>query len=181
MTEQELSNAIVSVRTRYIEDGESPSYYEINNGLCENFALDVIQVLQHPDNLYDVCGENFMRDDNDYPENWDWSLLHKNFDIKPPAGLSASEVDQIAMGGHVFLMAKIDSKHKFYDSECPKGVESFFDLPVFRRQIVVALRLKGISADEVLPEDVVPPPLCPFPNPTLEKSKRFNNDMNYGM
>jgi hypothetical protein len=62
-------------------------------------------------------------------------------------------------------MAKIDSKLKFYDSECPKGVESFFDLPVFRRPIVIALRLKGIPADEVLPEDIIPLPLCPKPCP----------------
>lgn len=179
MTVQELIDAIISVRTRYIEEAEAPSYYEINNGLCENFALDVMQVMQRPDNLFDVCGENFMCNEDHESEGWDWSLLQKSFGIQPPAGLTASEVDRIAMGGHVFLMAEIGSQKRFYDSECPRGVESFFDLPVFRRPIVTALRLKGIPANEVLPEDVVPPPLCPIPNPA--KSKGFSLGMSYGM
>jgi hypothetical protein len=59
----------------------------------------------------------------------------------------------------------IEAQNRFYDSECPEGVSSLFELPLFRRHIVYALRKKGISAPEVITDDVVPAPRCPITNP----------------
>jgi len=160
-----LAQAVRAVRDRYIATGLAPSYYQINNGQCEDFALDLIKEVRGiTTGALDICNFNFMTGVNgDESENdvWDWALLSKHWGITPPAGLTADEMDQIDFGQHVWI--SVGRLH--FDAECPQGVESFFDLPLFRRPIVVALRKKGIAADEVLPEDVVPPPLCPVPNP----------------
>lgn len=159
-----ITQTILNLRQEYVPK-QAPSYYEINNGLCEEFALEIISLLNHPDDIQDVCGENFMRgEDGEEHENdvWDWKLLKKYWNIIPPKGLTEKEMDNIGFGAHVFLT----HKGKFYDSECPHGVDSFFDLPVYRRPIIYALRQKGIPTEEVLPEDILPPPLCPIPNPS---------------
>lgn len=142
----------------------APSYYEINNGQCEDFALDIIDSLGRSEDALDVCNENFMLFDG----GWDWDLLKEHWNIDPPEGLSREDVDNISFGGHVFIA----HRGRHFDAECIEGVKSFFDLPLFRRGIVKALRLKGIQADDVVTDDVIPPPCCPVPNPGVNKKHR---------
>lgn len=156
---EEIGAAIRRTRDEFLKAYGVPSYFQLNNGFCEDFALQVIMQLGSPKHLYDLGNENLQ----DQEGGWDWGLLTSHWSIEAPTGLSRDEVDQIDFGGHVFIAD--DAQRRFYDAECPEGVSSFFDLPLFRRDIVRALRLKGIAADDVLPEDVVPPPRCPVANP----------------
>lgn len=165
MNIEDIPAAIRQLRKEYIDQGLAPSYYEINNGLCDNFTADLIASFNHPEGLWDLCNQNFTMDDSD--REWDWALLEKHWpNIRAPKGLSHEEMDDLEFGYHVF----INCEDRFYDAECPDGVKNFFDLPIFRRVIVQALRSKGIRADEVMPEDVVTPPLCPVSNPPRMKS-----------
>lgn len=159
MSNQSLVAATVcAVRTRYIQRNLAPSYFQINNGLCEDFALDVIRELRAAGiEAQDLCNENFQSGDG----SWDWELLAKQWSVECPRDLLPSEVDKIRFGGHVW----IEAERRFYDSECPDGVSSLFELPLFRRDIVCALRKKGIGAPEVITDDVVPAPRCPIANP----------------
>lgn len=130
----DLTSVILQVRERYLE--KTLSYYQINNGLCEDFATDVCAQLGNPKDIYALCNENFMCDNNDM---WDWGLLSTHWHIFPPQGLSAQETDDIEFGGHMFLV----HDQKFYDAECPQGVSSFFELPIFHRCVVAAVNKKG--------------------------------------
>ena len=167
-----ISEAIRQVRKQYIAEGRAASYYAINDGLCDQLAYDVIVMLGgYTEQLCEYGGENFMTGiEGDPSENdiWDWKLLKKHWSILPPEGLSKAEVDGIAFGGHVW----ISDGQLHYDAECPEGVKSFFELPLYRRYIVQALREKGMSADEVVTDDLVPAPLCPIPNPVVKKPQR---------
>lgn len=158
MSNQSVVTAIVyAVRTRYMQQQLAPSYFQINNGLCEDFTLDVISELRATGiEAQDFCNENFQNSNG----TWDWALLVEHRSIDCPHGLLSKEVDQLRMGGHVWV--EVDKC--FYDCECPEGVSSLFDLPIFRRQIIQALRKKGIHAPEVIAEDVVPAPRCPIAN-----------------
>jgi hypothetical protein len=158
-----IGSTIRRLRDEFLRTNGVPSYFEINNGLCDEFAIMVVLQLGSPANLYDVEGGNFQTDDG----GWDWPLLDKFWGIAPPEGLSAEEMDTIDVGGHVFVADH--SERRFYDAECPEGVSSFFELPLYRRSVIHALRLKGIPTDEVLPEDVVPPPKCPVSNPVVSR------------
>lgn len=159
MTNQSVVTAVVrAVRARYIQQELAPSYFQINNGLCEDFALDVIGELRVAGiEAQDFCNENFQKGDG----SWDWTLLAEQWSAACPRGLLPREVDQLRFGGHVW----IEAQKRFYDSECPEGVSSLFELPLFRRDIVCALRKKGICAPEVITDDVVPAPRCPIANP----------------
>lgn len=161
-----ISIEVRALRQSFIGAGVAPSYFQINNGLCEDFAIDLVARLAvNKITAVDICNENFMTgEDGDECGNdvWDWALLAKHWGIAPPAGTTAVEIDQIDFGGHVWIA--IGRRH--YDAECPDGVESFFDLPLFRRYIVKHLRTNGVPADDVYVDDVIQAPLCPVPNPT---------------
>lgn len=158
-----IAAVICMVRAEFISAGFAPSYYEINNGLCDDFATTVSSRLKLP-NLQEYGSENFMcGEDGDLFENdiWDWSLLRKHWAIVPPSGLTEAEVNDIAFGAHVWL----SDGRLHYDAECPAGVSNFFDLPIFRRYVITALRRKGISTPDVVTEDLIDPPHCPVLNP----------------
>lgn len=141
-----ISAAIHTVQKRYLQDATlfisgKASLYEINNGLCDDFAEDLIRELGvdpcHGDlkgNFVVVETANFYRDpEND--ERWDRALLKKHWNIGLPTGVTWAKLDQINFGQHVWLAAKTSSSGTWmhFDAECMEGVESFFDLPIFVR------------------------------------------------
>lgn len=163
---QVVADHVRSLREHFVATGEAHSYFEINNGQCEDFALDLRKRLEADSiDSMDVENGNFMQgEDGDKDQNdvWDWELLLEHWGIDAPAGFTRDQINAIDFGNHVWLA--VDKRH--YDSECPEGVDSFFDLPLFRRYLVTDLRKRGIPAAEVVTDDVVPAPLCPVANPT---------------
>lgn len=130
-----LSEAIRQVRQQYIECGEAKSFCQINNGLCSDFAADVIELMGgYNENLTELGSENFMiglNGDKCRDDVWDWGLLKERWEIAPPVGMTTSDVNEIDFGGHIWIV----SGKMHYDAECPDGVASFFDLPLFLRCI----------------------------------------------
>ena len=160
----QLEQAIRTVRAAYVESGKAESHFAINNGDCSDFARDVLDALGgETDTIFSVEGACFARENEDEPGtlHWDWPLLKKHWGITPPAGLTKKDMAGIDFGLHVW----ITDGALHFDAECPGGVGSFFELPVFRRYIVQALREKGIAAPDVETDDVKPAPRCPVPNP----------------
>lgn len=134
--QEKVQTTIEKLRDEYISSGEAESEYQINNGLCVNFASDIILRLKSEiPSLQDICGENFMRgEDGDESENdvWDQALLSEHWPkISPTNGLTWADMDQIGFGFHVWVSC--EGRH--YDAECPEGVDNFFNLPLFRRYI----------------------------------------------
>jgi hypothetical protein len=161
----DLSEAVRVVRARYIAEGVAASYYQINNGCCDMFAADVIEMMGgYAATHGEYASESFMAGLNGDPsENdvWDWDLLEKNWSICPPEGMTRQQMDAIDFGGHVWL----SDGALHYDAECSEGVSSFFDLPLYRRYIVQNLRERGIPVADVKTDDVVLAPKCPVANP----------------
>ncbi|AXH60263.1 hypothetical protein [Pseudomonas amygdali] len=160
-----ISDSIRQVRDEYVQQGLVKSYYEINNGLCEDLAMEAMaRVTIDKEALFDAQLENFMDDENQF---FDFELLRDHWDFELPKGVTQDMLNNdIRFGNHVFVA---DYKAKrFYDSECPDGVASFLDLPLFRRYIVLHLRSIGTPADEVVTQDVMQAPLCSIPNPPEE-------------
>lgn len=164
MTLSRIQEAVESLRTEYVEQGLAQSYFDINNGLCEDFAMDLMKKLRGITTAaYELSDASYMTGDGGVADGkgWDWSVLKESLGILPPAGLTCEEVDQINFSGHVWV--EVDGVH--FDAEAPEGVRSFFELPIFKRKIVACLRKKGVAADDVVTTDVVPAPLCSIPNP----------------
>jgi hypothetical protein len=156
---QRITPVILGLRAEYIADAYAPSYFEINNGLCDEFGEEVVARLAVEDraSVFTVEGLNFMDED----EKWDTGLLRKHWNIKPPEQLTWDMLNEIPFGCHIW----VTDGTLHYDAEQPAGVASFFDLPIFRRYIISYLREKGIVCPDVETDDVVPAPLCDVPNP----------------
>lgn len=146
-TREDFRAAIEEVRTRYAEEGHS--LWDIGNGLCEDFASDVLEVvageewqareekegwwLAYTDGLFDPQAEIECT-----PDRWDWALLRRVYGITVPES-ERSLYDAVAQSGAAHVWIVHEGRH--YDCEHPDGVESFFDLKFFQRY------LESVSAE----------------------------------
>jgi len=98
------------------------SPYEINNGDCEEFAMEVLSDLGgYSDNTFEFTTENFSDE---------WRVIQPGF--KSDFGeLPESVKKEIDLPGHVWIY----HKDRHYDAEAPDGVKNFLNLPIFKRKI----------------------------------------------
>lgn len=148
-----LTALIKDYRQSFLTNNDVESYYKINSGLCEEFAYEVHELFEHRH----LVGVTYTEDILDEDDRLEWNRPG----LALPEGLSRQEMEDVRLGGHCFLTMQ----GKWYDAECPEGVENVLDLPIFRRPIVLTLRRKGIPTEDVVTEDVIPAPACPAPNP----------------
>lgn len=132
-----ISDIIRKKAQEYLEGGTC-STFEINNGLCDSFAVDVISEMGgYSDDLYELSDDMIfnMRDPDFVKENWPGELIETPYGIwsknmldrygYPPVSLEKVNGE----GSHVWIYYK--GKH--YDAEAPKGVTNWVDLPLFKR------------------------------------------------
>lgn len=132
----DISSAISSFRRHFAHHNNISSISDINNGWCEDFAVEVAScVPSHPERCCTVigCEEFMMGTDGDVSgcDKWDWDLLQKHWAIEAPKGLSQEQIDDLNLPLHVWVTDGL----LHYDAECPEGVASFFDLPIFAKVI----------------------------------------------
>lgn len=144
----EIQKNIIHLRKEYLENNITDSHYHINDGLCEDFALEVIKRLNgYTDDFYELSNHCFMiGEDGDECENdiWDKNLLETHWNTTPPCGVSWAQINEIPFGTHVW----IHYKGMHYDSECSEGVSNFFELPLFKRYIIQYCTEHNISHTE---------------------------------
>ena len=134
-----ITQAILEFRDEYLEHYASQgcnSYYDINNGDCVEFADEFIAKYSEfeGEKVDSYENKNFLKQDDDsaWSEGLDVELLEKYWEkVKPIYGLTWDDMNQVADSHHCFLY----HKGKFYDAECPEGVENFFELPLYRRPL----------------------------------------------
>lgn len=146
----DISRVIRETVAEYVEQGQAPSAYQINNGLCESFARDVITKLGgESDTLYDIGAENFTV--GGLGDEWDDGLLARYWPkCVPTHGLSWEDLRRRgwhSIPAHVWIV--YNKRH--YDSECPEGVDNFFELPLIRR---IMQRLAGLEVPDAQPRFV---------------------------
>lgn len=110
------------------------TFEELNNGLCEEIALDVI------DDIRGETSSTYMIDDGWF---WDldkisnlktksgeyWNVNNLNKYGKPPFDYKL--LSKFDLKGHVWIY----HNKKHYDIETLDGVINFWDLPIYKRQI----------------------------------------------
>lgn len=123
---------------RYCQENHCSSW-DINNGLCADFAADLIAACggQEDEQLHELAGDMFfnVRDEDFARANWGqttttdygiWSdemLQHWG----APPGVDLTNVNNEL--NHVWVYC--NGRH--YDSECQHGVDRWFKLPFFER------------------------------------------------
>ena len=125
-----ITKTILRLRDKFIleEIGNNCTYWDINNGYCEEFAFYVLKELtggRETDEIYCLCNDNFKRDGI-----FDIALLKNRWkDVKPLNGYTFDDLDKMDFGYHIWLY---DGTYH-YDAECPNGTKNFFELPIFKR------------------------------------------------
>lgn len=118
-----LTAVINATLKEWIGEGRVADARQVNNGLCEDFAVQVRQSPWHVVNglfaIKILHSEEFKRNGR-----WDMAVL-EHWGIELPKGLHA------VTGEHTFL----HFADLFFDSECPQGTPNFFDLPFFQRYL----------------------------------------------
>jgi hypothetical protein len=137
LTHEQFASAIHTVRERYIAQGET--LWSIGNGLCENFAYDVLQIVVGDDwmLLEGTDGRRWQTLDTDNlitPQSgdWDWDLLAASYGTTVEQS-SRAALNYIAALGPAHIWIWFDGRH--YDCEHPSGVSSHFDLCFFKRYL----------------------------------------------
>lgn len=131
--ENNISKIVRNLAKNYQEENKC-TLWQINNGLCVEFAEDLLDQLGgygpetyelHTDNFFNLMGDKgstaAFKDENGkyYFENY---------------GVFPSDLDPDGfydVGVHVWLY----HQGKHYDAEAPNGVTNFLDLPLFKRAI----------------------------------------------
>ena len=146
-TSDTLSTACRRTRDKYLSKGHS--LYDIGNGLCSEFAEDM---------LAEAFGEEWMHHESKYgwhtvwtdqlylpvdgeaiyAVEWDWSAIEKSFDLRF-SNEEKEVLNNIVAEDPSHCWVYHDGKH--YDCEHPDGVDSFFDLNFFKRW-------RGIGVDD---------------------------------
>ncbi|MBK6616538.1 hypothetical protein [Ottowia sp.] len=126
-----LPSAIRALRDEYVAKEFATKHWVINDGLCDAFARDIEERLGAEFKPYTVVeSANFMMGSNGDPagtDRWDWKTIMANGGL--PEHWSADALDGVDFGNHVWIADGL----MHYDAECPEGVASLFDLPLFRR------------------------------------------------
>lgn len=124
-----ITDVIKKIRDQYVRSGAAVSYYEINNGLCDDFAEDVVNELGGyiKNTLFTISAEQFTL--NGEGTEWDVKLLSEHWkSCRPTHGLEWKDIKH-KIPSHVWVV--FNNRH--YDAECPDGVDNFFELPLLRR------------------------------------------------
>lgn len=109
---------------------------QINVGLCDQFALDILVLVGGGPATYTLCTEEIVCDDRDYAQaEWPGDLILTSRAAWSKTALDAYGyptsvlLENIRLGGQVWLFH--EGMHS--DAECPEGVANFFDLPINKR------------------------------------------------
>jgi hypothetical protein len=121
---------------------------EINKGFCDEISFDVIKnvVGEHNyvnvdeiplseirvDIVYEIDDGSFWSDDKRSPYKYEggyWQLDRLDYFGKLP--FKKNVLNTFYLDGHVWVY--YNGKH--YDAEVPFGVDSFWDLPIYQRQL----------------------------------------------
>lgn len=134
-----LPEIILSLRKAYNDRGISTR--DIGNGECENFIYDVLYqwigndwIHREGNEFQTVETANFLNQADDYAKiDWDWNLLKTYWNMSPPPGVTPEQIKLVAQHEPTHIWLTVGTKH--YDAEAPNGVNSFFELPFFKRWI----------------------------------------------
>jgi len=136
---EEMDNHITKVILDTINEYDMDPY-DINNDLCEDFTMDVINKMGgYNDNLYELSDDmisNF-RDPKYALDYWDGELIETPYGVWSKNGLDRYGYPPIPLKdikeefNHVWIY--YNGKH--YDAEEPYGVNNWTELPMIKRQL----------------------------------------------
>lgn len=158
-----ITRILISIRDKYIKQYNCTPY-DINNGLCVEFAEDVIKELGgYKNDVFELSTDMFFDYTGDREE--DWGKVKKSeygiWNIKMLNLYGCPDLTKFKEGlsHHNWIFYK--GKH--YDAETINGVDKWYKLPIFKKQLLemnlktkalISLLEKYSGKKVILKEDV---------------------------
>jgi hypothetical protein len=127
-----LTKTIFTISEKYIDEHKC-DLIDLNNGFCEDIAHDVIDIIGEDENSYIIDDGWFWSDENISDiktlggEYWNMNNMEK-YGIPP---FDINLLSKFDLTGHTWIY----SFGKHYDVEAINGVDNFWNLPIFKRQV----------------------------------------------
>lgn len=113
----------------------SATPWDINNGLCDEFAEDVVSKFScDRDELFTLSFfEITNTGDDDWTDFYEKSI--EPFNLSPTRGLSKQQLLDVLFNNadqsHVWVVLKKGDRYIHFDAEIPSGVDNPFKLPTY--------------------------------------------------
>lgn len=107
----------------------------LNSGYCEDIASDVIEELGGETSTTYLIDDGFFWDTDEEVSDYMtgggeyWNIENFKKYGEPP--FSYDDLDKLDLNGHVWIY----SHGKHYDVETIHGVDNFWELPIYKRQV----------------------------------------------
>jgi len=122
------------LKDKYLKETMVDEVWKLNNGYCEDIAYDFIEIIGgENNNTYIIddgwfwSGDKISELKTKTGEYWNIDNLKKYGE--PPFGWK--NLNKLDLNGHVWIY----SKGKHYDVETLNGVDNFWELPIYKRQL----------------------------------------------
>lgn len=132
----ELSKELDLLRKKFLEENNLNSYFSLNNGFCYEFSSFVDDNIDSKFGLEELALYELYEIEEDgtlSDYKFDKELLLKHIKNTIPLGLTVEQLNEMHIVPHLCLT----DWNKYYDCECIEGVESIFDLPLYKREFYV--------------------------------------------
>lgn len=134
-----ISASIKELRKTFVNEGYADSVFGINNGECEAFASDLIELLEkrHGKRFIEDCELEVVEYADFTGEKGkvnDFKFYKSNLDainVPLPSDFTLEQINNAKIAGHgdhYFLMGKFDGYLYFFDSMNDSGRRSFLDM-----------------------------------------------------
>jgi hypothetical protein len=133
----DISGTIEMLVDQYLKSKQTNCYsvLDINNGLCNDFAESLIEKLGGEDeNLRSLDTSEFYSAFSD-EALWDETIPTDHGGVWNKEALDKYGYPPMVERAHVGIHQWIWFNGKHYDAEAPEGVDSPWDLPIFRREL----------------------------------------------
>jgi hypothetical protein len=130
----DTSTILLNLKYKYLKETMVDEVWKLNNGYCEDIAYDFIEIIGGENNdTYIIddgwfwSGDKISKLKTKTGEYWNIVNLKKYGE--PPFGWE--NLNKLDLNGHVWIY----SKGKHYDVETLNGVDNFWKLPIYKRQL----------------------------------------------
>lgn len=132
----ELSKELDLLRKEFLKEFKLKSYFAANNGFCYEFSSFVYENISSKFGLEELATYELYKVDEDgeiIDDVFDENLILQHTKDVIPLGLTIEQLNEMQIVPHLCLT----DWNKYYDCECIKGVESLFELPLYKREFCV--------------------------------------------
>jgi len=130
----DTSTILLNLKDKYLKETMVDEVWKLNNGYCGDIAYDFIEIIGGENNDTYIIDDGWFWSGDKISElktktEEYWNIVNLKKYGEPPFGWE--NLNKLDLNGHVWIY----SKGKHYDVETLNGVDNFWELPIYKRQL----------------------------------------------